>query len=181
MWKYNDKIIREGRSWVDSDGVTHPTSWGRWTDEEKTAAGLVWEDDPAPFDNRFWWDADTPKGLDDVNEVDENNNPLVDEDGEQVVTLGLKSVWKNTIKQQAAGKLAPTDWMVIKATEVADYSVDQTTLSYRASVRAASNTIEASIDGAADHAAFVALFVWPTDADGNITGVAPIADWPEEL
>ena len=181
MWKYNDNIIREGRSWVDSDGVTHPTSWARWTDAEKTAAGLVWEDDPAPFDNRFWWDADTPKGLDDVNEVDENGNPLLDEDGEQVVTLGLKSVWKNTIKQQAAGKLAPTDWMVIKATEVADYSVDQTTLSYRASVRAASNTIEAAIDGAADHTAFVALFDTPVDAGGVPTGNAPIANWPDEL
>ena len=181
MWKYNDKIIREGRSWVDSDGVTHPTSWGRWTDAEKTAAGLVWEDDPAPFDNRFWWDADTPKGLDDVNEVDENNNPLLDEDGQQIVTLGLKSVWKNTIKQQAAGKLAPTDWMVIKATEVADYTVPADITTYRAAVRTASNAIEAAIDGAADHAAFLALFVWPTDADGNINGVAPIADWPEEL
>ena len=181
MWKYNDKIIREGRSWVDSDGVTHPTSWGRWTDAEKTAAGLVWEDDPAPFDNRFWWDANTPKGLDDVNEVDENNNPLLDEDGEQVVTLGLKSVWKGRIKQQAAGKLAPTDWMVIKATEVDAYTVPADITTYRAAVRTASNTIEASIDGAADHAAFVALFVWPTDADGNIIGVAPIADWPEEL
>ncbi len=64
MWKYNDKIIREGRSWVDSDGVTHPTSWGRWTDAEKTAAGMVWEDDPAPFDNRFWWMPALPKADD---------------------------------------------------------------------------------------------------------------------
>jgi hypothetical protein len=181
MWKYNDNIIREGRSWVDSDGVTHPTSWARWADAEKTAAGLVWEDDPAQFDNRFWWDASTPKALDDVNEVDENGNPLLDEDGEQVVTLGLKSVWKNTIKQQAAGKLAPTDWMVIKASEVAAYTVPADITTYRAAVRTASNTIEASIDGAADHTAFLALFDTPVDANGVPTGNAPIANWPDEL
>jgi hypothetical protein len=181
MWQYNNVTIRAGRSWQDADGVTHPTSWMRWTDEEKTAAGLTFVADPAPFDNRFWWDADTPKALDDVNEVDENGDPLLDHNGEQVVTLGLKSQWKATIKEQAGGLLAPTDWMVIKASEVAEYSVNQATLDYRASVRTASNTIEAAIDAAADHTAFVALFDTPLDADGNPTGNAPIADWPEAL
>jgi len=46
-------------------------------------------------------------------------------------------------------------------------------------VRTASNTIEAAIDGAADHTAFMALFDVPVDADNNPTGKAPIADWPE--
>ena len=86
-----------------------------------------------------------------------------------------------TIKRQAGGLLEPTDWMVIKASEVSDYSVDQATLDYRASVRTASNTIEAAIDAAADHTAFVALFDAPVDADGNVTGNAPIADWPTEI
>jgi hypothetical protein len=69
--------------------------------------------------------------------------------------------------------------MVIKASEVADYSVDAATLTYRAAVRTASNTIEAAIDAAADHTAFVALFDVPVDSDGNPTGNSPIADWPE--
>ena len=180
MWQYNNVTIRAGRSWQDADGVTHPTSWMRWTDEEKTAAGLTFVADPAPFDSRFWWDANTPKALDDVNEVDENGDPLLDHNGEQVVTLGLKSQWKATIKEQAGGLLQPTDWMVIKASEVADYSVDQATLDYRASVRTASNTIEAAIDAAADHTAFVALFDTPM-VDGAPTGNAPIADWPDAL
>lgn len=188
-WKFNDTYIRAGRSWVgtatDEEGntfdVTHPRNWMIWTDEDKAAAGLVWEDDPASFDSRFWWDANTPKALDDVNEVDEDGNPVLDIDGEQMVTLGLKSVWKNTIKTQAGGLLEPTDWMVIKATEVADYTVPADITTYRAAVRTASNTIEAAIDGAADHTAFVALFDTPMDADGNVTGNAPIADWPQEL
>ena len=179
MWQYNGKTIRAGRSWQDDNGIKHPQTWMRWSDADKTAAGLVWVDDPAPYDNRFWWDANTPKALDDVDAVDENGDPLLDVDGNQVVMLGLKSQWKATVKRQAGGLLAPTDWMVIKASEVADYSVDAATLTYRAAVRTASNTIEAAIDAAADHAAFVALFDVPVDSDGNPTGNAPIADWPE--
>ena len=177
-WTYLGKIIREGRSWTNADGVTHPTSWGQWSDDDKQAAGLVWQDDPLPFDNRFWWDADTPKALDDVNAVDENGDPLLDEKDEQVVTKGLKSVWKNTIKTQAGGLLADTDWYVTRQAETGE-AVPQAVLDYRAAVRAASGAIESAIDGASDHAAFVALFDTPTDADGNPTGNAPINDWPE--
>ena len=178
MWTYQGKRIKEGRAWKNADGIQHPTSWGRWSDDEKVAAGLVWLDPEPSFDNRFYWDANTPKALDDVNAVDEDGNPVL-EDGEQMVILGLKSQWKATIKAQAGGLLQPTDWMVIKAPEVADYLVPAGTLTYRADVRAASNTIEAAIDSAADHTAFMALFTEPVDADGNATGNAPIADWPE--
>ena len=177
-WTFNGKIIREGRSWTDNNGIKHPTNWGRWSDAEKEAAGLVWKDDPAPYDNRFWWDADTPKALDDVNAVDENGDPVLDEDGNQVVTLGLKSVWKNTIKTQAGGLLADTDWYVTRQAEAGE-AVPQAVLDYRAAVRAASGAIESAIDGAADHAAFVALFDTPVDDNMQVIGNAPINDWPE--
>ena len=179
MWTYQGKRIKEGRAWKNADGIQHPTSWGRWSDDEKVAAGLVWVDPEPSYDNRFYWDANTPKALDDANAVDEDGNPVL-EDGEQMVILGLKSQWKATIKRQAGGLLEPTDWMVIKASEVDSYSVSSTVLTHRAAIRTASNTIESAIDGAADHAAFVALFDAPIDDDGNITGNAPIADWPEE-
>ena len=179
MWTYNGKRIKEGRAWRNADGIQHPTSWGRWSDAEKVAAGLVWVDPEPTFDNRFFWDASTPKALDDVNAVDEDGNPIM-EDGVQVVTLGLKSQWKATIKQQAGGLLAPTDWMVIKASEVDSYSVPANILTYRAAVRTASNTIEAAIDAAANHTAFMALFDAPM-VDGVPTGNAPIADWPSEI
>ena len=183
MWTYLGRVIRVGRGWTNAEGVQHPAQWNRWTDEEKTAAGLVWNEalQPVPYDNRFYWDANTPKNIDDVNEVDEDGNPLLDADGVQVVTKGLKSNAIALVKTQAAGLLAPTDWMVIKASEVADYSVDQATLDYRASVRTASNTIEAAITAAADHAAFMALYDVPVDDDGNPTGNAPINDWPDSV
>jgi len=180
-WKYANKTIRLGRAWSDSDGVQHQANWGSWSDEQKTAAGLVWEADPAPYDNRFWWDANTPKALDDVNEVDSDGNPILDIDGSQLVTKGLKSVWKAITKERAGNLLAPTDWHVIKAQEVASYTVPSAISQYRSDVRQASNTIEAAIDAVNSHAAFLALHDAPVDADGNVTGNAPINDWPDEL
>jgi len=180
-YKYNGKIIRAGRAWTGIDGVQHPRNWMIWSDSEKTAAGLVWEDDPAPFDNRFYWSAGVERALDDVNETDEDGNALLDEDGNQVVTLGLKSQYKAQAKTRAASLLAPTDWQVIKTTEVDSYSVPANISQYRADVRAASNTIETTIDNAADLDAFIALFDTPVDSDGNPTGNAPINNWPDEV
>ena len=177
---YQNRIIRAGRAWQDEDGTQHPSNWMRWDSDTKAAKGLVWEDDPANFDNRFYWSAGVARSLDDVNEVDEDGNAINDADGNQLVTLGLKSNAIATVKAQAAGLLAPTDWKVIKATEVADYSVDAATLTYRAAVRTASNTIETSITGATTLEAFMALYEAPVDAEGNVTGNAPINDWPDE-
>ena len=180
-WKYNNKIIREGRAWTDNDGIQHPSNWNIWSDADKTAAGMVWENPPASYDNRFWWDADTPKNIEDVNEVDSDGNPIVDENGNQLVTLGLKSVWKNITKERAAGLLSKSDWYIIRNQEDSTATVPSNISSYRSNVRTASNTIETAIDNAADHAAFLALFDAPTDSDGNVTGNAPINDWPDEV
>lgn len=183
MWTYLGKVIRVGRGWTDAEGVKHPATWNRWTDAEKTAHGLVWDQSlqPVPFDNRFYWSADLPKAINDVNAVDEDGNAILDEDGVQVVTKGLKSNAIAQTKVTAGSLLAPTDWMVIKAAEVSGYTVPSAVTTYRAAVRTASNTIETAITNAADHAAFMALYDVPLDADGNPTGNAPINDWPDEV
>jgi len=58
----------------------------------------------------------------------------------------VKSQKKALIKQQASDLLAPTDWYVIKATEVESYSVPEAMTTYRADVRTASNDMESKID-----------------------------------
>jgi hypothetical protein len=133
-----------------------------WDAATKAARGLVWEDDPAPFDGRFYWSAGVAKSLDDVTE----------EDG--TITKGLKSNAIATVKAQAAGLLAPTDWYVIREAETTVVMPDSVA-AYRAAVRNASGDIEAAITAAADLDAFMALYDAPED------GNAPINDWPEEV
>ena len=105
--------------------------------------------------------------------MDEDGNPVL-EDDEQMVILGLKSQWKATIKAQAGGLLAATDWYVTRNAETGE-AIPSSVSQYRAAVRTASGNIEAAIDAAVDHTAFVALFDAPED------GKAPIADWPDEV
>ena len=97
----------------------------------------------------------------------------------KMVAFGTRSTISDT-KRTASHLLSQTDWQVIKATEVSDYTVPSDVTTYRAAVRTASNTIEAAITGAADQAALTALSVTPLDSDGNPTGNAPINDWPNE-
>lgn len=169
MWTYSGLRVREGRVWTDNNGTKYPAQWwGRTTNDQKIALGLVWVADPIQYDSRFYTGDGTPKALDDTGSGDD-------------LVKGLKSAAIDTVKAQAAGKLAPTDWHVVKATEVADYTVPAEVTTYRAAVRTASNTIESAITGAADHTAFMALYDTPVDADGVPTGNAPINDWPEAI
>jgi|TARA_R100000084_G_scaffold58217_1_gene24770 hypothetical protein len=185
-WKYSGRIIRVGKAWVDNDGTQYPAVWNNLSADEKAAIGLTWEDEVAAHDNRFYWGRDAdgeliPRSLTDINEVDEDGEPRLDIDGNQIVTKGLKTVAIETVKTQAAGLLAPYDWQVIKATEVESYSVPSNITTYRAAVRTASNNIETSITNAADLTAFMALYDTPVDSDGKPTGNAPINDWPDPI
>ena len=185
-WKYSGRIIRVGKAWVDNNGTQYPAVWSRYTADEKAALGLTWEDEVAAHDNRFYWGRDADgnliaRSLADVNEVDADGNPVNDIDGNQIVTLGLKSVAIALAKTQAAGLLATHDWQVIKATEVESYSVPSAVTTYRAAVRTASNSIETAITNASDLDAFMALYDSPVDSDGKPTGNAPIADWPDAI
>ena len=179
-WKYNDRIIRIGRSWTDDNGITHPRNWAIWSDDDKVAAGLVWENDPAPFDNRFYWSAGVPRSLDDVNEVDEDGNPILDQDGVQIVTKGLKSNAIAQVKVTAGSLLSTTDWMVTRQAETGT-EIPSAVSDYRTAVRTASETIETAIQGVTTLEAFMALYETPVDAEGNPTGNAPINDWPDTI
>jgi len=179
-YKYSGRIIRAGKAWTDNDGIQHPSNWMLWDDATKAAKGLIWEDDAAAYDSRFFYAAGVPRPLDDVNQVDEDNNPVLDENGQQVVRLGLKSNAIATVKAQAGGLLAPTDWMVVRSAENGT-DIPADVLAYRAAVRAASGTIEAAITAVTTLDAFIALYDVPVDADGNPTGNAPINDWPDAI
>jgi len=95
-------------------------------------------------------------------------NDVTDEDGN--VTRGLKYNHKQIINSQAAGNLAPTDWMVVRAAE-GGTAVPSDITTNRAAVRTKANEMCTQIDSAADVDALAALYVY-TD------GVRPLGELP---
>ena len=128
------------------------------------------------------WGTATAKRLNDENAVDEDGNNLLDDDGNQVINYGLKTEKKRIVKQQASGLLAPTDWYVVKSTEVADYDIPANILSFRADVRTKSNEMETQIDNCTTVDELKALYEYTnTGTEANPVFTRPLAEFPEEI
>ena len=187
-WIYNGATLKVGREFTGTDGTQYPKVWMRYSADEKKAIGITWEDPPASeaaFDNRFYWGRQAdgtliPRSLTDVNEVDDNGDAILDLDGNQLVTLGLKSIAVAQAKTTAASLLAPYDWYVTRKSEKST-AIPSTISTFRDAVRTQCAAIETSINGASDLAAFMALYDVPVDSNGDATGNAPINDWPDAI
>jgi len=182
---------------ITIDGIQHPRNiFTVWTKAQKKAIGIYdYNLVGANVDDRFYTlggsttvvdnDAGTVtvtysknnKELADVNAVDSDGNPVLDDDGNQIVTKGLKSQRKEQVKQQAAGLLQGSDWYVVRAAE-GGAAVPDAVATYRAAVRTKSGEMETAIDNAADMDAFVALHnSTGSVADGDFVE-AVLNDWP---
>jgi hypothetical protein len=123
----------------------------------------------------------TPKRLEDENAVDEDGDPVL-QDGVQVINYGLKTEKKKIVKQQASGLLAPTDWYITKATEVADYDVPANILSFRADVRTKSNEMETMINNCTTVDELKALYEYTnTGTEQNPVMTRPLPEFPKEV
>ena len=121
----------------------------------------------------------TPKLLEDRNNTNEDGSPMLDDKGNQVVTKGLKSQKKDIIKNQASALLTPTDWYVLKATDVAEYSVPSAVSTFRADVRTRSNEMETAIDNASDVDALATLYTYVnTGTEENPVFERPLGEFP---
>ena len=162
MWKYSGKTIKEHKAWTADNGITPPQNW--------------------PDSRLYTWgyQADgvtiskTAKSMTDVNEVDGNGDPLLDSDGNQVVTLGVKSELKAEVKNQQGSLLAQTDWVVVRKADKGT-AIPSNIQTYRDAIRTKATAMESAIDGAANTAAVAALFV-TFDSEGNKSGI--LYDWP---
>ena len=149
--------------------IHYPANWLRLsTAQEKKDLGITEVADAPTYDSRFYWGDGTAKALDDVNEVDENNDPVLDENGDQVVTLGVKSVLKAKEKDIAGSLLAKYDWYVIRKYE-ASKAIPTAIKTYRTAVRTACLTRETEIDACKDTAALVTLYSFKEDGTPNMT------------
>ena len=95
-------------------------------------------------------------------------------DTNTVRLVGLKTIKKEMIDNQCAGKLAPSDWMYVKAGEEG-VSMDSGWKTWRASVRTKCNSMQTQIDNAADIDALAALFTYTT-TDGVTS--RPLGEFP---
>jgi len=194
------KTFNYGKGFVLNGNQYSADIFMKWSKAEKEAIGIyeVIVDksnykDPAYYNNTNStiafangqvtesWETATPRRLNDENAVDENGNSVL-EDGIQVINYGLKTEKKRIVKDQAARLLAKTDWYVVKATEVADYTVPANITAYRAAVRTKSNQMETAIDGAANVDALKALYEYTnTGTEQDPVYTRPLGEWPEEV
>jgi len=173
----------------------------RWTNEEREAIGIyeVVFDNSNKKDEAYYNNTNqsfnfadgkvtasfgtaTPKLLEDSlwTQADSDNGDLPDDkEVGDVKVEGLKTKHKRIIKSQASGLLAPTDWYVIKATDVESYSVPSAVTTFRANVRTKSNEMETAIDNASDVDALATLYEYVnTGTEENPVMERPLGEFP---
>jgi len=196
------KIINNPKAMVIGD-VRHSRNIFsfRWTNEEREAIGIyeIVFDNSNKKDEEYYINTNqsfdyadgqvtasfgtaTPKAVADSlwTQEDSDNGDLPDDkEVGDVKVKGLKSQKKDIIKSQASGLLAPTDWYVIKATDVAEYSVPSAVSTFRADVRTKSNEMETAIDNASDVDALATLYEYVnTGTEENPVMERPLGEFP---
>ena len=149
--------------------IQYPANWLRLsTAEEKIALGISEVADDPVYDSRFYLSNGTAKSLNDENATDENGDLLKDENGDQIIILGVKSVLKAQEKVTAGTLLAPYDWYVVRKAEKGT-AIPSAISTFRDGVRTACDTIEKEIDACSDTAALVTLYSIKEDGTPNMT------------
>ena len=149
-----DNTNRKDEEWYINTNITYAFGSGKVTGTYGTA---------------------TAKAIADSDAVDEEGNKLKDENGNQIINEGLKTIKKRMIDNQCAGLLAPSDWMVVKATETGG-TMDSGWKTWRASVRTKCNSMQTQIDNASDVDALAALFTYTEQEDKSVT--RPLGEFP---
>ena len=180
------KIINKPKGLVIGDTRHSRKIFELWSKEEREAIGIyeVIFDNSNKKDEAYYintnqsfdyadgdviasYGSATPQELDDVTDEDDN------------VTEGLKTQHKKIIKQQASALLTPTDWYVLKAIDVEDYSVPSNVSTFRTDVRTRSNEMETAIDNASDVDALATLYEYVnTGTEENPVMERPLGEFP---
>jgi len=135
----------------------------------------------------------TAKSLDDVNqvwtqaEIDDGsapsgkkaNDPKLDENGNQRVRYGLKTLLTKEVKNRQSSLLAQTDkWVVRKAEK--GTAIPSTVTTWRDGIRSAATTMQTKITDASDFDAISALFDATFNSSGIMTAPAPLYNFPSK-
>ena len=151
-----DSTNKKDEAWYINTNLTYAFGSGKVTGTYGTATAKKIAD-------TLWTSQDKTDGL-----IPEG------EDVGDVATEGLKTIKKRMIDNQCAGILAPSDWMVVRATETGG-TMDSGWKTWRASVRTKCNSMQTQIDNASDVDALAALFTYTT-TDGVTS--RPLGEFP---
>ena len=187
----------KGNKGVEIGGVKHPTDifTSKWTESERNAIGVytIEIDETNKKDGEWYINTNityafgsgkvtgtygtaTARNIADTlwTQQDKDDGLLGDRSIGDVKVEGLKTIKKQIIDNQCAGILAPSDWMVVKATETGG-TMDSGWKTWRASVRTKCNSMQTQIDNASDVDALAALFTYTT-TDGVTS--RPLGEFP---
>ena len=117
--------------------------------------------------------------LEDVNEVDEDGNALLDIDGVQLITRGLKYNAIQKVKQQQSSYLTQTDWYIIRKADVGT-AIPTAIQTWRDAIRADATRIENAITAVSTMDAFIALHTTTYNKDRTVDQIAITQSWTEE-
>ena len=117
--------------------------------------------------------------LEDINEVDEDGDPLLDIDGIQIITRGLKYNAIQKVKQQQSSYLTQTDWYIIRKADVGT-AIPTAIQTWRDAIRADATRIENAITAAVTMDQFIALHTTTYNEDRTVDQIATTQSWTEE-
>jgi len=150
-WKTADgTYLKEGRSWTDSNGITHPNNWMGWSEDyKKNTMNLTWETPLAPFNNFYYygWNSDGDALL---------PKPIAD----------LKSKLLSQAKEQSFNILSDTDWYVTRKVE-RNVAIPSDIASHRLAVVTNYASLKTAINDASDIAGLQAIYKYTTGASST--------------
>ena len=193
MWalvKANQVVkIFNGAQAFEHNDIKHPANiFSSWSAEEKAAIGLY----PVQTDNSNYKDPSFYKNRSESFQFDATNKvvkkvwktaedlEMEDKtvDGETVEGLKTKKV--NEVNNQAYTILKDTDWMVIKASEVSDYSLPDNVSKFRTAVRAKSNDMVTRIKATKDVRVLETLYTYTnTGTESKPVMTRPLGEFPK--
>jgi hypothetical protein len=152
-----DNTNKKDEEWYINTNISYAFGSGKVTGTYGTATAKKMAD-------TLWTEQDKTDGI--IREGDDVGD---------VATRGLTYLKKQMIDNQCAQLLAPSDWMVVRATETGG-TMDSGWKTWRASVRTKCNSMQTQIDNASDVDALAALFTYTEQEDKSIT--RPLGEFP---
>tara|TARA_R100000773_G_scaffold40317_1_gene36208 strand:- start:367 stop:960 length:594 start_codon:yes stop_codon:yes gene_type:complete len=182
------KIFRGAQAFEHNTLKYPATIFSTWNNAKKATIGLypVQVDDTNYKNSKFYKNRGESYQFDATNKVVKKvwktpeEREMEDKTIDGKVVEGLKTKKVNEVKIQAYEILKNTDWMVIKASEVSDYSVPENILKFRAAVRLKSNDMVTRIKATKDVRVLETLYTYTNSGtESKPVMTRPLGEFPK--